>query len=140
MKMKWKAIRSKPKKHIPSGIIIAFMGADNKVHTQSIAIAYPMWPKESSKRMTLINANTELMLCQLDRLAYPEYKTRVAPVITFGLSRADAKVALLESIEQKPALPHIAHQVFVVALQLCGVDRSKDLFPYVGVSDEKSDL
>lgn len=47
-------------KHQPSGILIVWLGGDDKIHTQSIAIQYPLWGRDASMKQTIIHAKTEL--------------------------------------------------------------------------------
>lgn len=85
---------------MPSGIIIAWMGIDNKIHTQSIAIQYPEWSdKTASMKQTIVHAKTALLLCQLNAME-TDSGIKFTPIITIGLTRAEAKQALMKELEQ----------------------------------------
>ena len=77
-------------KHIPSGILLVYLGKDNKPHTKSIPVGF-------NEEMTKINAKTELVLLQLDYMGR-EYLTNSInsePIITMGLTRKEAKQTLI---------------------------------------------
>lgn len=100
MNTRWKAIRHRPAKHIPSGILIVWQGGDGKIHTQSIAIQYPLWlNKESSMKATIDHAKTELLLHQLDTIGINGYELP-APMITTGLTRQEAKLAYKQELSR----------------------------------------
>lgn len=86
------------KKHEPSGVIIVWQDADKRIHTRSIAIQYPLWGKERSKKMTILHANTELLLQQLETMGVEGY-VLPAPMMTVGLSRLESKRAYIKEIE-----------------------------------------
>ena len=93
----------KKEKHIPSGILIVWLGNDAKIHTQSIAIQYPLWGKESSMKQTLIHAKTELLFHQMDCWGV-KGQVLPMPMITTGLTRAEAKQTLKKELQENRTL------------------------------------
>jgi len=80
-------------KHNPSGIIIAWLGDDGKPHTKSIPRDKNVDSQLASK-LTILHANQELWLKQLDLMSLEGIKSM--PVMCLGLTRSQAKQALLE--------------------------------------------
>ena len=90
----WEVIKKQKTKHIPSGIIIAWLGNDNKAHTQSI----PNRNTSIGLEQVKIDAKTELLLRQLDYLGGG---IKSMPIITTGLTRAKAKQILLDDLQKE---------------------------------------
>ena len=87
-------------KHLPIGIIITWLGNDNKIHTQSIAVQYPGWvDKTGSAKMTLIYAKTELLIHQIDCWGV-EGQVLPQPMMTTGLTRDEAKQSYQNELKQ----------------------------------------
>jgi len=91
----------KKAKHIPSGILIVWADKDNKIHTQSIA-KHPALPPLGEK-LTKIDAQGEMALRQLDCMGIGGY-ILPAPMMTFGLTRIEAKQALHRELASSPRL------------------------------------
>ena len=82
------------RKHDPSGIIIAWLGDDRKIHTKSIhkgSMRNSMWH-------AINEARTELLLKQMDCMCVGGYK-KPMPMITTGLTREEARQAFLKEIQ-----------------------------------------
>lgn len=76
----------------PSGILIAWLGGENKPHTKSI----PFIPyKPLQKKIACIEANAFLMCKQID---YDAGYINSMPMITMGLSRVEARQALVKEL------------------------------------------
>ena len=80
-----KQIDTRNRKSKPSGIILAWLGNNDKLHTKSIiTCCIPSLEKSFAK----IEAQKELLLLQLD---YIGGEIKSMPVITIGLTRAEAR-------------------------------------------------
>ena len=105
----WRAIHQPKSKHQPSGIIIVWLGSDDKIHTQSIAIQYPLWGRDASMKQTIIHARTELLFHQMDCWGV-KGQVLPMPMMTTGLTRAQARLAYLDELSLIP-LP--SSQLFI---------------------------
>jgi len=82
-------------KHIPSGIILIWIGDDLKIHSESI-------PADTMKRHLMFPkqyAETQLLCRQLDCLDV-EGQVKPMPMTTTGLTRQEAKQAYLREIDE----------------------------------------
>lgn len=77
-------------KYWPSGVILAWLGNDDKVHTQSISDRHT----SIGLKQVELDTRMELSLRQLDCIGGI---IKSMPMVTFGLTRLEARQALLGS-------------------------------------------
>jgi len=82
------------RKHNPSGVLIVWLGNNDRIHTQSIHLnpRFPMLVK--------VDANAELLLKQLDFMGGD---IKSMPIMTMGLTREQARLAFQSELSLLPA-------------------------------------